>query len=86
MNNIHTLDYNYGVVIETHVSVAEELYLEEEEELILHRVGEDLIDADPPLTEPDGIRVMWEGGVVNIHYSDELEILSEKQKTKILPR
>ena len=29
--------------------------------------------------------LLWEGGVVNVHYSDELEILSEKQKAKVFP-
>ena len=85
VNNIHTHDYNYGVVLETNVNIVKELYLEEEEELILYRLGENALGDEPPATEPDGIRVLWEGGVVNVHYSDELEILSEKQKAKVFP-
>ncbi len=78
VNNIHTSDYNHGVVLEIGLSVTNEMYMQDESELKLVRESQ-----CPPgeswslLTEPDGVRVMWECGNINIHYSDELENIRE---------
>jgi hypothetical protein len=72
VNNIDTADYNYGMVIETHINIAEELHTAAL--LDVEDTGEDL------RTEPPGARVLWECGDINVHYLDELEVIGETPK------
>ena len=79
VNNVDCEDYNHGMVLETHVNITEELF----------RNGAEFIENDLELsyleTEPQGARVMWECGTINVHYTDELEVIrDEKQETESL--
>ena len=74
VNNIHTSDYNHGVVLEIGLSICNEMYMHTEEDLKLVRESESTPGS--LLTVPDGVRVLWECGNINVHYADELEVLS----------
>jgi hypothetical protein len=71
VNNIDTHDYNCGMVLETNISITDELIAD----------GASLemsdIQAASSGCEPPAARVLWECGDVNIHYADELEVLGE---------
>ena len=71
MNNIDTADYNYGMVLETNVNITDEL--------IDSGAPYELADLEAASSgcEPPGARVLWECGAINIHYLDELEVISE---------
>jgi hypothetical protein len=71
VNNVDASDYNYGMVLENHISVAEEL--------IAHGAPIDW-PLDARETEPPGARILWECGDINIHYFDELEVIGEASK------
>ena len=78
VNNIHTADYNHGVVLETGLNVTDEMYISDEEELKLIRIQNSMKGEPTSLYHvPEGIRVMWKCGDINIHYADELEIVNE---------
>ena len=74
MNNIDTADYNYGMVLETNVNITDEL--------IDSGAPYELADLEAASSgcEPPGARVLWECGDINIHYFDELEVISEPKR------
>jgi len=74
VNNIENEDYNHGVVVETHVSITDEL--------IATGACFELADLEGACGgfEPPGARVMWESGEFNIHYFDELEVIHESKR------
>ena len=72
VNNVHTDDYNYGMVLETNACIFEELAIDG---LDLEELGYDA--GNRPESEPPGARVLWECGDIGLHYLDELEVLCD---------
>ena len=69
VNNLDTCDYNYGMVLDTHISITDEL--------IEYGATIEPVELE---TEPPGARVLWSCGDINIHYFDELEVINEVPK------
>jgi hypothetical protein len=72
VNNVHTSDYNYGMVLETNANILEELAMDG---LDLEELGYDA--GKCMATDPAGARVLWECGDIGLHYLDELEVLCD---------
>lgn len=73
VNNTDTFDYNYGMVIQTEISVTEILI--EDGALDLASLEESCSGFEPP-----ACRVYWDNGEINVHYLDELEVIDEAHK------
>ena len=71
VNNVDTHDYNCGMVLETNLSITDEL--------IVDGASIELSDLGVACSgcEPPAARVLWECGDINIHYIDELEVIGE---------
>ena len=73
VNNVEVADYNYGMVLESPISITEAL-LDSGADL------GDLGELGVNDTEPPGARVLWDCGTINVHYYDELEVIGEIPK------
>jgi|TARA_R110001583_G_scaffold21333_7_gene81052 hypothetical protein len=82
VNNVEGCDYNYGMVIETHINITDELldWQHSAGMLCSDTLQESYRGVD---VEPDGARVLWENGDINVHYFDELEVISEQPKQMV---
>jgi hypothetical protein len=75
VNNIDCLDYNFGMVLETHVNITRELLEAGALLEISYAARDDDIQVEPP-----GSRVLWSCGDISVHYNDELEVISAKSQ------
>jgi len=78
VNNVGQDDYNYGMVLETELDITEELLA----------AGSPIELADLEAVssgcEPPGARVLWDTGEIDIHYTDELEVVNDERKQRVV--
>ena len=76
VNNIECDDYNLGMVLDNNVNMAFEINQ-------IYNGPEEDFSSPPFACEPRGVRVLWESGEINIHYTDALEVINDIRKQRV---